>query len=240
MFVLLADQREGNLPKDSCLLGAGRGIISMLAVLGQCFVVQMCVLPMYEELEDRSPRTFKRCLWTAFGVLALIFGIFALLGYVTFGPNVQGNALKNLPEKASYAVIAQVGTILVVSALYPIMVIPMVAPVRNMSKRYAEGSRRLIAVVTVAAIVLTSYVFAVLIKDLLVVNVIGGALCVGVFASIGPGLVGLFVLRKESTRWRALMVVLIIFGLGNAVAGVIFPDSYAEELTAHCSVRVSR
>lgn len=241
MFFLFGKVSLHNeLPQDSCLLGAGRGIISMLAVLGQCFVVQMCVLPMYEELEDRSPRKFKQCLWTAFAVLAFIFGIFALLGYVTFGPSVQGNALQNLPGDATYALIAQVGTILVVSALYPIMVIPMVAPVRNMAKGYSANRRKLLVAGVVLLIVLTSYVFAIVMSDLLVVNVIGGALCVGVFASFGPGLVGLYVLRKEGSSCKVLMVALIVFGILNAVAGVIFPHNYAEELTAHCVLRIPR
>merc|ERR1719382_223273 len=105
---------QKELPAGACLLGMGKGVIAMLAVLGQCFVVQMCVLPMYQELEDRSPRTFRRCLLVAFGALTVIFGAFACLGYLTFGPSVEGNALNQLPS-TGFARVAQIGTLLVVS-----------------------------------------------------------------------------------------------------------------------------
>merc|ERR1740121_2382761 len=104
----------------------------MLATLAQCMIIQMCVLPMYQELEDRSPERFRRALSIAFAALAFIFGLFACLGYAIFGPDVKPNVLLNLPS-SPLADAAQLGVIAVVAAIYPIMLIPMVAPLRAYS-----------------------------------------------------------------------------------------------------------
>jgi len=223
------------LPDQTCWLGAGRGLISMLAVFGQCFVSQMCILPMYEELEDRSPRMFNRCLCSAFTLLGLIFGTFACLGYLLFGAHVEGNAMDNFPKTIS-GHLASLGSVLVAMALYPIMVIPMVAPVKHLhvSLRF----RKLLFPVTIFLIVLTSYVFALIVPNLLTANLIGGALCVAVFASVVPGIVGLCLLRKHGLIWKFLMALLILFGLANGVFGLTFVSNYVEDLLENCLLPV--
>jgi amino acid permease len=247
MISLYAEKSfEKSLPSGACLLGVGKGVIAMLAVLGQCFVIQMCVLPMYQELEDRSPRNFRRCLLIAFGALTLIFGAFAFLGYLTFGPSVEGNALKSLPQ-TGWARAAQIGTIMVVSALYPIMAIPMVAPVRNMNlggfynncrPEAAARRRKLVTSAAILVIVLVSCVGALSLEKLLVVNVIGGALCVGIFAGLAPGLAGLCLLETRSSAWKFMMLILIVLGVLNAVIGIVFTDNYEEDIASHCAVQV--
>mmetsp|Transcript_70912 Transcript_70912/g.203191 ORF Transcript_70912/g.203191 Transcript_70912/m.203191 type:complete len:445 (+) Transcript_70912:68-1402(+) len=231
-FQKSSDQK---LPDDVCLLGVGKGVVSMLAVLAQCVIIQMCVLPMYQELEDRSPQRFAVCLWTAFGSLALIFSLFATLGYLSFGPGVQGNVLQNV-DSGVLSDIAQVGTILVVAAIYPLMVIPMVAPIRNMALPESLSHRRgLVVAGSIFVIVLISFVGALLIPDLLVVNVIDGALCVGTFTALAPGLAGLYLLDKHSLCWKGLMFLLFAFGFTNTVLGLVFSKPYAEELQANCA-----
>merc|ERR1712032_221890 len=60
----------------------------------------MCVLPMYEELEDRNPAKFSRIVAVSFTVLFGIFALFAVLGYFVFGAGVHSNILVTLPHTA--------------------------------------------------------------------------------------------------------------------------------------------
>merc|ERR550539_1300567 len=59
---------------DSCYIGAGRGTIAMVGGMAYCVIIQMCVLPMYAELKDRSPRKMSRVVNMAFVGLFFIFG----------------------------------------------------------------------------------------------------------------------------------------------------------------------
>jgi len=47
---------------------AGTGLVTLFSTLMQCGIIQMCVLPMYEDLKDRNPRRFQRAVMIAFSV----------------------------------------------------------------------------------------------------------------------------------------------------------------------------
>merc|ERR1712048_1000220 len=89
---------EHALPTHVCYLGFSTGSVSMVSSLMQCIIVQMCILPMYEELQDRTPRKFLGVLAVAFGSLVVVFAGFACIGYLVFGPKVEGDVLKSLPK----------------------------------------------------------------------------------------------------------------------------------------------
>jgi len=225
-----------------CLLGLGRGSISMLATLAQCVIIQMCVLPMYEELEERSPAKFRRVLGLAFGTLTFVFGLFAALGYAVFGPGVQPNVLLDLPD-SPFANAAQLGVIAVVAAIYPIMLIPMVAPIRNLSLEgvadagsvwsVLQRKRNLLVPMVIGGIILISFVGALYIESLGLVNVIGGSVSVGMFTALCPGLVGLRLLHRPLNSFA--MYGLLVFGLAMTILGLVFDDNYRHELDSHCA-----
>lgn len=227
------------LPTDCCLLGVGTGSLAMTSALMQCIIIQMCVLPMYEELENRSPRRFLSVMVTGFTTLGVIFGAFATVGYLLFGPKVESNALLNLPHNG-WSAAARLGTIVVVAAVYPIMVIPMLAPVKNMSSsRFArpdmppsavEARRRVIVTATTCGIVAISFGGALCIKELGIINVIDGAACVAVFTALGPGLVGLYLIENRSQCWRIAMWLLVIGGIVLGLLGLYFNDNYRKDL----------
>jgi len=226
---------QGTLPEGVCALGVGKGTVAMLAVLAQCVIIQMCVLPMYEQLEDRSPRRFNRALGIAFGVLTVLFSVFATVGYWTYGPNVQGNVLNNL-ARGLFVDIARIGTVGVVAAIFPIMVIPMVAPIKNSRtfRSTAIGKRGWHVPLVIFLLVAIAWLGAVYVPDLMLINIIAGVACVGVFTALVPGLVGLQLVPRQSKWWTAAMFFLFAFGFSNAALGVMYPDNYTEDLAAHC------
>lgn len=239
-FVFMKYMADDTLPTGSCAFGLAKGSVTMLSTMMQCVIIQMCVLPMYQELENRSPRKFSRILWFSFSVLALLFGLLSSAGYLAFGPNVNSNMLVNLPKNVA-GDIAQFGMLIVLAAVYPIMMIAMIAPIKNLSLETfssvpAIARRRHQALVTVSTVglVLGSFLVAVKVTDLGIINVIDGALCVGVFTGLVPGSVGLFLSENKSAAWKASMILLIVAGLVGSVLGIVFMDNSPDLLALKC------
>merc|ERR1719199_1642703 len=92
LFIVVAIlfARDG-VASNCCVVSGGihEGSLTMFSILMQCTIVQMCVLPMYEELENRSPRRFGVAVVAAFAFLAVLFAAFSAVAYTVFGPNVQ-------------------------------------------------------------------------------------------------------------------------------------------------------
>lgn len=216
-----------------CLVGDGRGDISMVSVMMMAIVIQMCVLPMYKELEDRSPARFGRAVLSGFSGLAAIFGTFAAVGYLRFGSDVQGNILDSLPHTA-WGNVARVGAGLAVGCVYPIFLQSMVAPFWNMAGPWRSATAAAATVVTVALTGLG----ALFVRNVSLVNTFDGAFCAVVFVAALPGLVGLQLLDRRSLAWRASMVALIIFGVVSGVLGMAFTQNYPQELRRHCAWRL--
>jgi len=221
---------DNKLPAGCCVLGLTvKGSFAMVTVMFQAVIVQMCVLPMYQELEDRSPRKFDKIVAVGFGTLFFMFCGFATIGYLLIGPTVDSNILNDLPRNAASNV-ARVGTMCVMGCVYPIMVYPMIAPIHGPLFGVPRDQ-----VVTVAkfVIVLAAMCIAYITADLGEVNVINGAMSVGIFVALIPSVLGL-VLLETSTPYKVALVVLLLAGMGLCAAGFIFSKNYVEEL--QCSI----
>ncbi|CAE7622956.1 slc36a4 [Symbiodinium pilosum] len=90
------DHTEAKFP-SICMAGFSWGSVSMFASMMQTVVLQMCVLPMYGEMRNRSPGSFAKVIYCGFAILFVVCASFALLGYLTFGAGVKSNVLLSLP-----------------------------------------------------------------------------------------------------------------------------------------------
>lgn len=226
---------QPNQSEGICLVGAGQGTLAMVSVMAQAIVIQMCVLPMYAEMEDRTPAKFHRAVSFGFGSLILIFVAFAAVGYLTFGHRVQGNILDMFPHDV-YGNAARVGAGICIAGVYPIFEQAMVAPVWNSQVRH----RRLLYVLATIATVAISMLGAMRFRSVGFINEVDGAICAAVFVSLCPGAVGLFLLDRRSFRWRVAMCIFITFGVAAGVLGLLFTDSsskYEEVIDHHCVLR---
>ena len=104
------------------------GVIAFISLMSNTIIIQMCILPMYKDLEERSPAKFRRALGVSFSLLALLYAAFATIAYLHFGPTVPDNVLNAL-SKGGWGDAARVGISVVVLCVYPLMVVPMLAPV---------------------------------------------------------------------------------------------------------------
>jgi len=238
LFVLVGvfyGQKAGNddLPDNCCALGwTIRGNFAMVTVMFQAVIIQMCVLPMYRELENRTPEKFDRIVAVGFSALFVIFSGFSTLAYLLIGPNVSNDVLKpasegGLPD-SRWTDAAKLGVIFVVACVYPIMVYPMIAPLQ--SSEFLRGPRRKIAITSAKVlIVLAALVVSWLVDSLGVVNVVNGAMSCGIFVALVPSVVGLRLL-EAGAGYRVALVLLLVFGLAVSGAGFVFSDNYTGDL----------
>lgn len=208
------------------MIGIGYGTISMVTAMTQAVIIQMCVIPMYAELRDRTPQKMKRIVIVSFSALFVIFALFCAAGEIMFGTHTADNVLKNLP-KSKWGDAAQLGMVVVSASVYPIMFMAMISPVRN-SQRLKPHAGWLTVVVIVA-----SACVAYPVQDLGFMNVLNGAMCVGIFTGLIPACVGSFILKKNGL----LMSTLVVVCCAMSVLGFSFTDNYVGGL--HCFLRWS-
>jgi len=219
-------------PEGCCALGLTvRGNFAMVTVMFQAVIIQMCVLPMYRELEDRSPEKFDRIVAVGFSALFIIFCGFATFGYLLVGPKVNSNVLTNLP-KDHWSSAAKLGVIFVVACVYPIMVYPMIAPLQSggfLKGRWQEVGITIAKVVIVCA----ALVVSACVESLGAVNVVNGAMSAGIFVALVPSVVGLTLLDVGCCH-KVALCFLLVFGLMVSGAGFVYSDNYVDDLK--CSV----
>jgi len=215
----------------SCFLGVSTGSIAMFSAMMQTVVIQVCILPMYEELKDRSPQKFNKIVVVSFSFLFVLCSAFAVIGYLAFGPAVSSNVLNNLPA-TQWGHLTRLSAAAAVLAVYPIIINPMIAPLRNP----AIVMNPTIAPVATVAVVLASMFAATFVNDLGFVNVVNGSLSCGAFVALAPSLVGLYLLESKSlgSEWRIAMYGLIVFGTVFSVLGGLMTDNYTQSLKAAC------
>lgn len=224
-----------NLPDGCCLLGFSLpGNFSMISVMYQAVVIQMCVLPMYEELEQRSPQKFDRIVAVSFSALFFLFCGFASAGYLLVGPAVKSNFLQDLPGSFS-AELGQLGTILVTLSIYPIMLYPMVAPIRACTEPIAGMSIDSAVACATSVIVVAAMVTALFVNDLGSVNTFNGAMSSAIFVALVPCAIGLASLDCRAFGRLALFTLLLV-GLAFAAGGMIFSDNYVDQMKCFLQV----
>jgi len=114
-----------------------------------------------------------------------------------------------------------------VLGVYPIMIAPMVAPVRS-----AKGNG--LANWATLAIVLGAMGVGFFVRDLGIMNVLNGAISVAGFVAVAPGLVGFYLLGKS--RWA--MALLILTGLLLGALGLVLTGNYVENADESCLVKM--
>lgn len=237
IFILIAtvfgnEDFEGTSP-TTCGFGLSTGLIAMLSAMMQTVTIQMCALPMYEEMEHRNAARFNRVVAVSFTTLFVLFAAFSVVGYLAFGDEVRSNVLLNLPS-TPWGVATRIVAIAAVVGVYPIILTPMIAPLEHLNS-ITHQRRSATVLVSKVVIVLAVMFAAVGVKDLGYVNILNGAVSLGVFVALAPALVGLYLVeQKERPSWRLAMYTLLVVGVVFAVLGLILTDNYFKQLEASC------
>jgi len=226
-----------HIPPGICVFGLSTGSIAMISAMMQAVIIQMCVLPMYGEMKNRTPAKFNMVVISSFSSLFFIFAGFSVAGYLAFGENVQSNVLLSLPD-TSWGHASRLSAALAVVAVYPIMMSPMIAPIRNSEALASlpEHLKSTAANAGVVFVVVTVTGAAYFISDLGLLNVVNGAMSLGVFVALVPGLVGVFLIGTVPSvvLWRTAMAALVIAGIVFSILGLIYTNNYVQSLHAAC------
>lgn len=230
------EEMEGSRP-PVCYFGLAKGSVAMVSAMMQVVVIQMCALPMYGELENRSPAKFNQIVVVSFGILMLLCCGFSVAGYATFGSNVNSNILVNLPN-TQWGYVSRLAAATAVAAVFPLILGAMVAPLTNSQSfgSYYNGNPQTASGFTICLIVLVVMGTAVSVDHLGFLNVVNGAISMGAFVALAPSLVGLYLLGPKSSNlyWRAAMFALIVGGLGMSALGLVLTDNFSPELRSAC------
>lgn len=219
------EEAQGTRP-PICYLGMSQGVIAMVSAMMQTVVIQMCVLPMYKELKDRTPAKMNRITVVSFSALFLICAGYSVAGYLTFGQGVSSNILLDLPSN-HWGHASRLSAAAAVAAVFPIVLGPMVAPIAS---EVSENrlSKNLLGM-AICGIVFAVMCAALYVHDLGFLNVVNGAMSMGVFVALVPSLVGLHLLGPRSTvvSWRIGMYTLAVVGFLFSIVGMVMTDNYA-------------
>jgi len=225
LFMVSLEQFSVNDREESCLLGYGLGAISMFCCTMQTTLIQMCVFPMYEEMDKRTPRRFAYSMITAFAFLILLFAAFAVFSYATFGKTTNSNIFNSLPN-TWFANVGRATMLVVCTGAYPLMVLPMMS---SLGPKFKSGEMK---VVGVSTIVFTAMFAGWWVQDLGILNETNGAFCVSVFVGFAPGICGYKFLNMS----KLAAILLIVVSVACTITGLIFTDNYTENLTCLWSV----
>jgi amino acid permease len=226
-----------SLPSTVCWFGFGQGLVSMVSMTGTSMIIQMCAMPMYAELDDRTPEKFERLTRLAFLVLFIVYAGYAIIGYLTYGPvSLKSNILQNLPH-GQWGKASRLAYVLVISAAYPMFVYPMISSIRHSESLRRRGFNiDLLSSVATVFISLSVLCGALIFTELGFINNFVGAVQCAIFVGIAPGYAGIYLLGEKSRhrKWRVLMVLLMIVCSLLGMLGVVFTDNYVKDLDAHC------
>jgi len=210
-----------------CAFGLGKGMASMCNTVVMALSLQMLVPPMYETLEYRSVARFRTVIFTAFGFLFLLFVGFQTAALYAFGPYVPQDLLASLPHDVAGNTV-RFGMIGMVLGVYPLMVMPMVAPIRNVE----WGGKSMAKWVTLG-IVASSMAASFYVTQLGVLNVLNGAIIVLIICTLAPALLGL----QLQKNWLAMMM-LVVVGSALLVCGILLPENYVDEVQNSCLMKL--
>merc|ERR1712100_660619 len=193
LFILiLVAVPSGAATTDACFLGWGIGSVAYFSTLECCLVIQMCLLPMFESMENRSAERFKSAVDRSFMLVFVLFSAFVTAADFAYGAvGMEENIMNNLPHNM-LSNVAQLGMLVCISAVYPLMVAPMVAPIKNMVQ-----NKEFWGAVTSVFIVIVVLMTGVLFTGLGKVNVYNGVISVVACGSVSPAVVGLYALGRQ-------------------------------------------
>eukprot|EP00437_Effrenium_voratum_P025635 CAMPEP_0181411850 /NCGR_PEP_ID=MMETSP1110-20121109/8108_1 /TAXON_ID=174948 /ORGANISM="Symbiodinium sp., Strain CCMP421" /LENGTH=408 /DNA_ID=CAMNT_0023534523 /DNA_START=81 /DNA_END=1307 /DNA_ORIENTATION=+ len=219
-----------------CIAGISWGIVSMFASMMQTVVLQMCVLPMYGEMKDRSPGDFGRAVIISFTILFVVCAGFAVLGYAIFGPNVSSNVLLSLPE-GDLGNVARLVAGASVVGVFPLILKSMIATFHTPGHSN-EAAAHIGTGGIVAGVMLISLCFA----DLGKLNIVNGAVSTGVFVAVVPFLVGFHLLERvqRSPTLRVALITLLVLGVLGSVCALILDDNFEQGLESACFWKASK
>jgi len=253
------DDSEPPRGQQFCVFGFTDGAITQFTLLMYTIIIQMMVLPMYQELENRTPEKFYSCLVRAFSCLFVIFGVVMVAGYLAFGPNVDSNVINSFPRD-SLSSAARLVFPLVIFGCYPIQIKPMVVPFIRARAAAAAAEKgfaaapllaseesglgsdtspqeqcRLSSSAVVTLVIVSASSFCSLwFSSLGPLNVVNGSIQVFAYIGLIPGMTGLYLCGEASSFRKSALLAMMAFASVASVVGIFKTSNNISQLMTHC------
>ncbi|KAJ3336637.1 hypothetical protein HDU93_002429 [Gonapodya sp. JEL0774] len=128
--------------------------LSGVPVLGVFVSVNVVIFSIYNELPNNVPSNKRGpgppkapselVISLSLGAATLIYCLFAVVGYVTWGDGVEGNVLNNYPPDAPVAVVARLVLVIVLMASFLVQFHPCKTISATLAQRLLETSARVV------------------------------------------------------------------------------------------------
>lgn len=217
---------KSKVEPNICMMAFSTGNVTFVCSIVMAIGIHPIIMPMYEELEGRNVKKFSRSLMISSGFTWTLFMLFSSLGYLSYGTKTLQNFILNLPPTQWYTYVVQIGITLVVLFVYPMMMIPLVAPVK---KKWMQ-------VLIIFGMVGATTTICLFLDNLAVVNVITGAVSAFFFLGLFVSVVGWRMLGYN--KW--LMLASLIFGVTMGTLGLIFRDPDVGECDKVCLWKLNK
>ncbi|OHT00706.1 Transmembrane amino acid transporter protein [Tritrichomonas foetus] len=194
-------------------------LFSSISIYATAFSLPVCILPL---IWQYTPNLKKRN-YSSFLSLLIVFTVTAIpsvFAYLMFGPDCEGNILKNWGDKDVLMTIVRVGFFLIATVSYPIThpaiacsISALIFKENNSSALF--GWRRALVLVISNGVPLIIGMFLPEMKPALeVAGALGG--CLGNF--LLPGIMWVLTSERPKTHWTNILAILLaVFGVVSAV-----------------------
>jgi len=249
-----------------CVWGVSFGSVTNFALQMFALNILMMILPMYKELERKSPERFMYCLGTSYVFLYIVFALVMVCGYAAFGPHVESNLLDAMPIDA-WAQAARFSMILCLLGCYPLNVKPMIAPFlshdgslapsdaaepllaadaltngqHDKALPHVDRKREAFLEMFVTFLVIAGVsIVSLFLNDLGPLNALNGALQIIAFVGVIPCSLGLFLVGDNFTtsqRWFHRIALGFLFVLALIISSLSFVDLQNEPKALEAACR---
>jgi amino acid permease len=134
VLLLVAEAVRQPDPQRVCVFGAAVGDLTLFSVVVMAVSSQASVLPMYHEMQNRTVSRFATLQVAAAFIAWLLFQCVAVCGVLVYGMEVPSNILVALQPSLLTAA-AQLAVLVVVAGMYPLVLYPITAPLRQGLRR---------------------------------------------------------------------------------------------------------
>ncbi|CAD7942290.1 unnamed protein product [Amoebophrya sp. A120] len=234
-FALQKDQLPGHpggywyATQDLCLFGLNTGSFGLMSSLVMAFSVQPGMPAMYQEMENRSVERFGKAMKISTVFMFCLFLLFPFFSMMTYGDELQGNVLMNLPKDAWYTPAVMIGMALVVLCVFPMIHYPMKIGFQSRWWTLAWTIGPVIAAWALAVVCATMG------WELDFLNNVSGAISAFFFLAFFPALIGLELVEELPSYWSGKGVLkywlFSLFGLAAMVLGLFYPEGILQYRT---------
>jgi amino acid permease len=219
------------VPEGICVARADLNLLFALSTFVLSYGAHLVTQPVYEEMQDRTPRRFYGSITFAMIVVLCLYVWVGMFGYFTYGPETPGNILLALPKQDD----GLAGFMRIAYALKLILVIPLGLNSLRITThllffRKPTHSDRSHVIITLVWLILPLAI-AIPLSDIANLMALVGAVCGSHMVFIAPAAYYLKLAPKRTWSLWLIMMSLIIFGYCVLVLGVIAVAAAATGLT---------